>query len=713
MLKTLSPGKGGPLKTAALLIVFGLLLCCAKSEDDPAKAGPAGRDYAALFVSAQKNLTAKEAETVAVVLKVKNAGRAGWSSSEKNPCLVSFHLLDKQKKMVRWDNARFPLPRMVKPGESCQVTALVKAPLRAGRYFLEFDLLREGLLWFKDQGSRTFVVGLKVEARQWPDDRYSLDLADGPFTQIRSSREVLNQLLKLVRLTLDQDEVAFKGRTGKVQGFVAGASYPQIWLRDANTIIPASQYFFGGEHLRSWLDEHLALQKNSGSLADWIDPAGRSDKNTSATDQETSAVQAAAQVCRLGGADWLTDKVGDKRIIDRLETALQFVLADRYDEKTGLVKGAHTLDWGDVDIEDADEKAIVVDERTHWVAGIYAQGMFYQAARDLAWMFSRLGQKEKSFFWTVKAESLRDKTDKWLWMKGKGFYRVHAHLDPLYRHAFDEDDIFAMGGNVAAVLSGLADETKRKLILEQALARQKAYGLSTASGSLLPPYSRGAYKHPLVDDPYEYQNGGQWDWFGGRLVLALFQNGFSRAATDKLLEIAAKNLANGGFFEWDDKSGSGRGSDFYAGSAGSLARALFEGYFGISLAADSLCLEPRLGLDAARVHVYQPLSGLFVAYDYRPGPDGRGLVFDFNSNFAGRGEVKVRLPWPVRTKDSLQPTSADYELVLDGRPVPFTQTRVNEDEYVSLETDFKNHRLEVKRSVPGQAKPGGYLRPTE
>jgi hypothetical protein len=313
----------------------------------------------------------------------------------------------------------------------------------------------------------------------------------------------------------------------------------------------------------------------------------------------------------------------------------------------------------------------------------------------------------------VKAASLREKTDQWLWQEDKGFYRIHIHLDASYKHAFDEDDLLAMGGNIVAILSGLADETKAKLILEQALARQKTYGLSTVSGSLLPPYPRGAYRHPLVDDPYEYQNGGQWDWFGGRLILALFQNGFTRRATDKLLEIVAKNLANGGLFEWEDKGGASRGSDFYGGSAGSLARALFEGYLGLNIAAESVSLAPRLGLDAAKVHFYQPLSGLFVAYDYRPGPDGRTLSFDFNSNFAGRGEVKIWLPWPIRTRDSLQPTSADYEVFLDGRPAPFTQTQVNEDEYVSLETDFKNHRLEVRRSVPGRPKPGRYLRPTE
>jgi hypothetical protein len=339
--------------------------------------------------------------------------------------------------------------------------------------------------------------------------------------------------------------------------------------------------------------------------------------------------------------------------------------------------------------------------------------MFYRAALDLAWMLDRLGRKERSFFWTVKAQSLKQGADKWLWQDDRGFYRMHVHLQASYHHAFDEDSLFAMGGNVEAVLSGLADETKSKRILEQALARQKSYGLSTVSGSLLPPYPQGAYKHPLVDDAYEYQNGGQWDWFGGRLVLALYRNGFSRLATEKLGEIAAKDLANGGLFEWDDKNGAGRGSDFFAGSAGSLAGALVEGYFGLSLTAEALTLEPRAGLDRARVHAYLPDSGLFAAYDYDPKPGGRALSFSYNSSFAGRGLVRIRLPWPIQTKDSLQSTNGDYEVMLDGRPAPFVQTRVNDDEYISVETDFKNHRLEVRRSAPGQAKPGRYLRPIE
>lgn len=713
MLKNVLPHSLKSRVLAALLTLLAATSACQKRQTAAGSAAGPARDFSCLFYIDQKSLVAKEADTIEVALKVKNIGRAPWSSLDAPPILLSFHLLSDQKKVLRWDNVRIPLPRPVKPGEACSLPVRVKAPLEAGRYIVEFDMVREGAAWFASEGSKTLQVKLKVVPRSWPEDRCDLSLEDGPFTKFESNRETLAKLFKLIRLTLDTDELSFKGVTGRVSGFQAGAAYPQIWLRDANTIIPAARFFYGQDHLRSWLVEHLAHQETSGSLEDWLDAAGRSDKNTTESDQESSAVQAAAQVCRLEGTSWLADRAANQTIIDRLEEALQYVLTDRFDERTGLVRSAHTIDWGDVDIEDADERAVDVDERTHWVAGIYSQSMFYGAARDLAAMFEGLGRMEKSLFWRVKAESIKRNADKWLWLKDKGYYRVHVHLDARLTHAFREDDLFALGGNVSAVLSGLADETQCKLILEQALSRQKAWGASTAAGVLLPPYPRGVFKHPLVDDPYEYQNGGQWDWFGGKLVLALFQNGFSRQAMNKLLEIASKDLANGGLFEWDDKQGRGRGSDFYAGSAGSLGRALFEGYFGISLGLDSLDLEPRMGADRARIHAHLPGTGLFVAYDYRPGPDGRSLTLAFNSNFRGRGHVRVRLPWPSRALDSLQPLSADYEVTLDGRPAAYSLSRVNEDEYVVLETDFKNHQLEVRRDVPGQANSGRYLRPME
>ncbi len=459
----------------------------------------------------------------------------------------------------RFDNPRTPLPGVVRPGETAEVSVRVKAPLAAGDYRVEFDLLREGLFWFKDKGGRTLEIALAAKERSWPEDGIETGLDHGGYTSFRSAKPELESLRQLIRLTLRHDEVEFAGRTGQVDGFAAGSGYPQIWLRDGATIIPASQYYYPEPFLSSWIEEHLAFQKDDGALEDWFDARGRTDKNTVETDQETSAVQAAFRVFTLKagpGRDWLLKPVAGQAIVDRLERALRFPFARRFSPRYGLLTGAHTADWGDVDSEDADQKAVLAGEKTHWTADIYDQAMAYEACRELAGMLRALGRQAAADVWLKSAAGLRASANRHLWQPDKGFYRVHIHLDD-WRHDFDEDRMFAMGGNAQAMISGLADGRQSESIVAEALARQTRFGVSTVSGALLPPYPAGFFKHPQMDEPYEYQNGGQWDWFGGRLILAMFENGYSRAALDKLIEVARKDIANEGFFEWDTREGCG------------------------------------------------------------------------------------------------------------------------------------------------------------
>jgi len=176
----------------------------------------------------------------------------------------------------------------------------------------------------------------------------------------------------------------------------------------------------------------------------------------------------------------------------------------------------------------------------------------------------------------------------------------------------------------------------------------------------------------------------------------MFEHGFSREAKQKLIEIARKNIANGGLFEWDTKDGSGRGSDFFSGSAGSLGKALFEGYLGIKLSKDSLALEPRLGRDQARVRIYIPATDIFVAYSYGFIPKERKIRFEYNSNFAGWGTIKILNPWTT------EEISGPLVVRKDGQEVMFQKKKVHRDEYVVIESDFGKHTLEI-----------GYFRPME
>ena len=346
-----------------------------------------------------------------------------------------------------------------------------------------------------------------------------------------------------------------------------------------------------------------------------------------------------------------------------------------------------------MDLVNGDQKAIYVDNRTHWTADIYDQSMFHEACLNLAEMWEALGEINRKIYWKEMANSIKNNTNKRLWQEDKGFYRVHIHLDDL-EHEFDEEDMFAMGGNTQAINSGLAGEEKAKRIIQEALKRQETYDVSTISGTLLPPYPKNFFKHPLLDDPYEYQNGAQWDWFGARLIYAMFQQGFSQTATEKCLEIIKKNVDNRGFFEWDNKEGIGRGSDYYAGTAGSMGKALFEGYFGVNLKWNALSIEPKLGKESARIHIYQSANDTFVAYEYAFDESKAQLSLSYNSNFPHNGKLRI-LCSLFDLQNRNEELKKTFEVQMDGRDADFDIESKNSDSFIIIKTDFENHIAKI------------------
>ncbi len=653
---------------------------------------PAAADYAARISIPAPAFQALTGERFPVSIHLKNIGKEGWDSDASPPCLLSYHLLNRDGGMLRFDNRRFRLPHRVPAGKVTDLELEIRTPLRAGEYILEFDLLREGVAWFKDHGSETREMSLLVRERTWPDTPPEIDLTYGRYTRFTASPPEMELVYLLIRLSLEENAVTFPGRIGRVHGFAPGRDYPQIWLRDSNSIISASRCFYDAPYIASWLEEHLAFQAENGGLRDWIDAQGEADKNTTETDQESSAVQAAYQIFQLLGTDWLKTIIRGRSVITRLESALDFVLRHRWSPAHGLITGAHTADWGDVDLIGADQDAVYVDENTHWTVDVYDQSMFHQSCLELAGMLESLGRRQRAAAWRETASSIRKRTRASLWQPARGFFAVHRHLDDL-RHDFEEDDIFAMGGNVQALLAGLTDPAQSRRIIENALHRRRSQGVSTVSGTLLPPYPAGVFRHPLLDQPYEYQNGGQWDWFGGRLILAMFENGFGREARTRLLEIIRKNEQNRGFFEWDDREGVGHGSDMFCGSAGSMALAVIRGYYGIYMDREKLRLEPRLGTDSGRVHLYLPAADAFAAYDYHYDPQSRGIRFHMDTNIPLEEELKVLAPW--EELESIRRGNHLLRVEVEDRAIPARTEIRNEDVYIVIRGEFRDRRIEI------------------
>lgn len=563
---------------------------------------------------------------------------------------------------------------------------------------------------------RLLIIGVCIAGAIWTASRLSpISTTDAPFeprssSGFRSPNQYLYRMQAFLRPTLESNRKSFPGRTGTVTGFGAGEAYPQIWLRDSATLLPITRFYYSEEHLASWLEEHLSHQRPDGQLYDWIAAgpvsyftsyAPRSheifgsgeqvlsaDKNTAEADQETSAVIAAHEIySALADPAWLRKDIEGTRLIDRLSAGLDYLVRERLDPQSSLVISGFTADWGDVSPIYPDARALYLDENTPRVLGLYTNCLFYEASRRLGELYDALGESANAASWRERAEETIARINEHFWQEDQGFYRMHQVLTPdLVAGWPDDEDIFAMGGNSLAALYDIADEEQTSRIFDRADKRRIAIGVSTISGSLLPAYPAGFFAHPLMQEPYTYQNGGQWDWFGGRFVLAEFERGFSERARGHLLEIARKVTGNGGLHEWHTLGGSGRGSARYAGSAGALGAASFRGLFGVYLNADRLELTVRLGKQPGEIALYEPATDRFVRYRYGYQDSEGRMRLRFETSELSEGRLSLLLP-----------SGASAEtLWMDGIEQPFTTTSVGEDRFVAVSTDWGAHLLEVQ-----------------
>jgi len=566
---------------------------------------------------------------------------------------------------------------------------------------------------------RLIAISSCIAGALWTASRLSpvetVPTIDSPFettsgstSGFRSPNQYLYRMQGFFRPTLESNRKSFSGRSGPVEGFGAGEAYPQIWLRDSATLVTVSRFYYAAEQLTSWLEEHLSHQQPDGQLHDWIaaGPASHfatyaprareifgfgedvlsADKNTVEADQETSAVIAAYEIyLALGDRTWLGKEIEGSRLVDRLAAGLEYLVRERIDPQSSLISNGFSADWGDVSPVYVDARALYMDEKTPRVVGLYTNCLFYEASLRLAEMYDVLGETSQARSWRERAAQAKESINTSLWQDDKGFYRMHRVLTPDLTTGWPDDtDIFAMGSNGLAALYGIADDDRARRIFDRAEKRRSEAGVTTVSGSLLPAYPKGFFAHPLMQDPYSYQNGGQWDWFGGRFVLAEFERGFSERAHRHLLEIARKVTQNRGLHEWQTRDGMGRGSDRYAGSAGALGAASFRGLFGVYLSAGTLELTIRLGERSGEIQLHQPATHDFVRYRYRYQNGEIQLRFDASAEAEGR--LRLLLP---------EGTSAQT-VWIDGKEKSYTTRTVGEDRFIELVTDWGPHDLQAQ-----------------
>jgi len=371
-------------------------------------------------------------------------------------------------------------------------------------------------------------------------------------------------------------------------GFNAGDGYSEVWIRDYNTFIELSAEVFPEETLKENLRVFFRLQREDGNIIDGfiprekakqseggyvyiftdLEPNYAGHKNTVETDHETSLVQAVYKyVTKTGDTDFLNEEIGDKSVAERLEWSMEFLLNHRWSKEYGLIWGATTADWGDV--QHSHPWGVFITDDTKFCLDIYDNAMLLIALDNMMEMIPATKNK-----WGPIRKNIAENTMKYLWDEQNQKFIPHVYLDGSpFPDDFDENEIYYHGGTAVAIEAGLLSETQIRTSLEKMVANVKASGAGSIGLTMYPPYPEGFFENKSMY-PYGYQNGGDWTWFGGRMIQQLIKYGFTQEAYEHIQPMVKRVKDNDGFFEWYTVTNEPKGSGTFRGSAGVLWKSI-------------------------------------------------------------------------------------------------------------------------------------------
>jgi len=371
-------------------------------------------------------------------------------------------------------------------------------------------------------------------------------------------------------------------------GLNAGSSYDEVWIRDLNTFIELALEVQDHGKIRESLLTFFHFQGEDGNIIDgyipktgdnvgyqYIRSETRPDllghKNTVETDQESSLIQAIFKyVDKTGDRSILHEQIDGLTVIERINKALQFLMDYRHNREFGLLWGATTVDWGDVQPEH--EWGVVLDESSHEAIDIYDNAMFIIALRNYTELVGPAGLNYEK--WTNQAIVIKKNVREYLWQP-----LIHKFVPHIYLSAspfpawFDEYRIYYHGGTAVAIEADILNEKEIAQVYNDMVNNMHFAGAASIGLTVYPPYPEGFFKNPSMK-PFLYQNGGDWTWFGGRMIQQLIAHGFIAEGYNSLQAMVTRVVANDGFYEWYSVDNEPRGSGTFRGSAGVLGKAI-------------------------------------------------------------------------------------------------------------------------------------------
>ena len=374
-------------------------------------------------------------------------------------------------------------------------------------------------------------------------------------------------------------------------GFTAGDSYGEVWIRDYNTFIELAMDVMPDDVIQDNLLTFFRMQGKTGDIVDGfidinkarasggydyrfsdLEPRYGAHKNTVETDQESSLMQAVWRyVNKSGNKDFLNIEIGGKTVLERLEWSLDFLINERYDAKHGLLWGATTADWGDVQPEHP--WGVALDENSHLCLDIYDNAFFVIAINHFLDLTDDVESHKR---WAATRDEIKRNVRTHLWDDAAKKFIPHVYLaGSPFPDDFDENAIHYHGGTAMAIEADLLSREEIAIVNAQMVANVIESGAPSIGLTVYPPYPEGFFQNVGMY-PYGYQNGGDWTWFGARMIHQLIRNGYVHEAYDEARPMFERVVKNKGFYEWYSRDNEPSGSGTFRGSAGVLHKAILD-----------------------------------------------------------------------------------------------------------------------------------------
>ncbi|MDD4778074.1 MAG: hypothetical protein PHV53_07275 [Fermentimonas sp.] len=371
-------------------------------------------------------------------------------------------------------------------------------------------------------------------------------------------------------------------------GLTAGDSYGEVWIRDLNSFIELSVAVNGQERPSEALLTFFKFQSEDGNIPDGYIPIEsghggykyifsdfateyKAHKNTVETDQESSLIQAIYKYIEAtGDQDFLQKSINGKSVKERMGNALQYLINHRMDNQYGLLWGATTVDWGDVQPEH--NWGVELDSLSHPAIDIYDNAMFVIAVKNY---ISLIEDKSEKAYWTSVTQNITQNVRKYLWDEKNQKYIPHIYLEKgsPFPVDFDENKIYYHGGTFMAIEAGFLTRDEIRITYQKMQQNVRESGAPTIGLTVYPPYPNGFFLNPGLYE-YGYQNGGDWTWFGGRMVQQLIRHGMYEEAYESISPMLDLVIKHDGFYEWWTREGEPAGSGSFRGAAGVLWKSI-------------------------------------------------------------------------------------------------------------------------------------------